>query len=101
MIKRKLCRKQIHFILSNLVVINVNWVYTKSIESNQKEETKMNNITITQLPDSKTRSGKTKYEIEVNCKCGWGTKGNNTFSMNHLIDWADKMSEWHMNKDHK
>jgi hypothetical protein len=61
----------------------------------------MNNFTITQLPESKTKSGKPKYAIEVNCKCGWGTKGNNTFSMDHLINWANKMAEWHNEKEHQ
>jgi hypothetical protein len=60
----------------------------------------MENITIVKLPKGQTRTGKNKYSIKVNCKCGWGTEGNNTFSMDHLIGWANKMAEWHINKEH-
>jgi hypothetical protein len=61
----------------------------------------MNKITIKEMPIQKTRSGKQKYEIKINCSCGWGTKGNNTFSMEHLYEWANKMVEWHTTKEHQ
>lgn len=61
----------------------------------------MNRIAITQLPESKTQSGKPNYSIKINCECGWGTSGSNTFSMEHLNKWANKMVEWHINKEHQ
>ena len=60
----------------------------------------MENILINPLPEVKTRSGRTKYAIEVSCNCGWGTKGDNTFSMEHLVDWANKMAKWHNDREH-
>lgn len=56
--------------------------------------------TITKLPDTKSRSGKTIYSISVTCTCGFGTKGNNTFSMEHLEKWASEIAKWHHNKEH-
>ena len=42
-----------------------------------------------------TRSGKVQYNIKLNCSCGWGTKGNNTFSPERLRQWGDWMVDWH------